>query len=84
MVQREGPPRLLAAVFILVAIIIAVLLFRIFQGFQRDRDDLMEAVSTNQPAAFFGAVQPLGLRLVKKEAALDVIVIKHLEKPLPN
>jgi uncharacterized protein (TIGR03435 family) len=38
----------------------------------------------DRATAYFGAVQPLGLRLVKKEAALDVIAIKHLEKPSPN
>ena len=35
-------------------------------------------------AAFFGAVQELGLKLVPKKAPLDVIVIDHLEKPTAN
>jgi uncharacterized protein (TIGR03435 family) len=38
----------------------------------------------DRATAYFGAVRPLGLKLVKKDAALDVIVVKHLEKPSPN
>lgn len=38
----------------------------------------------DRATAYFRAVQPLGLGLVKKEATLDVILIKHLEKPSPN
>jgi uncharacterized protein (TIGR03435 family) len=38
----------------------------------------------DRATAYFEAVQPLGFKLVKKAAALDVIVISHLEQPAPN
>ena len=35
-------------------------------------------------AAFFGALEPLGFKLVPKKAPLEVIVIDRLEKPSAN
>jgi uncharacterized protein (TIGR03435 family) len=35
-------------------------------------------------AAYFGAVQPLGFKLVRKRAPLEVIVISHVDKPSAN
>jgi uncharacterized protein (TIGR03435 family) len=38
----------------------------------------------DRATAYFGAVQPLGFRLVRKRSPLEVIVINHLEKPSAN
>ena len=35
----------------------------------------------DRASAYFGAVQPLGFKLVRKRSPLDVIVILHLDKP---
>jgi uncharacterized protein (TIGR03435 family) len=37
-----------------------------------------------KPTAYFGAVQPLGFKLVRKRSPLEVIVINHLDKPSAN
>jgi uncharacterized protein (TIGR03435 family) len=38
----------------------------------------------DRAAAYFGAVQPLGFKLVRKRSPLEVIVINHLDKPSAN
>jgi uncharacterized protein (TIGR03435 family) len=38
----------------------------------------------DRSTAYFGAVQPLGFKLVRKRSPLEVIVINHLDKPSAN
>ncbi len=38
----------------------------------------------DRATAYYGAVQPLGFRLVRKRSPLEVIVIDHLDKPSAN
>ena len=38
----------------------------------------------DRATAYFGAVQPLGFKLVRKRSPLKVIVINHLDKPSAN
>ncbi len=38
----------------------------------------------DRATAYFGAVQPLGFKLVGKKAPLEVIMINHLDKPSAN
>jgi uncharacterized protein (TIGR03435 family) len=38
----------------------------------------------DKATAYFGAVQPLGFKLVRKRSPLEVIVINHLDKPSAN
>ena len=38
----------------------------------------------DRSTAYFGAVQPLGFKLVRKRSPLEVIVIHHLDKPSAN
>ncbi len=38
----------------------------------------------DKATAYFGAVQPLGFKLVRKRSPLEVIVIDHLDKPSAN
>jgi uncharacterized protein (TIGR03435 family) len=38
----------------------------------------------DRSTAYFGAVQPLGFKLVRKRSPLEVIVISHLDKPSAN
>jgi len=38
----------------------------------------------DKATAYFGAVQPLGFKLVRKRSLLEVIVIDHLDKPSAN
>jgi uncharacterized protein (TIGR03435 family) len=45
---------------------------------------LQSSDDNEKAAAFFGAVQPLGFKLVPKKAPLEVLVIDHLEAPSSN
>jgi uncharacterized protein (TIGR03435 family) len=38
----------------------------------------------DRATAYFGAVQPLGFKLVRKRSPLDVVVISHIDKPSAN
>ena len=38
----------------------------------------------DRATAYFGAVQPLGFKLVRKRSSLEVVVINHLDKPSAN
>jgi uncharacterized protein (TIGR03435 family) len=38
----------------------------------------------DKATAYFGAVQPLGFKLIRKRSPLEVIVIDHLDKPSAN
>jgi uncharacterized protein (TIGR03435 family) len=38
----------------------------------------------DKATAYFGAVQPLGFKLVRKKSPLEVIVIDHLDRPSAN
>jgi uncharacterized protein (TIGR03435 family) len=38
----------------------------------------------DRATAYFGAVQPLGFKLVRKRSRLEVIVVDHLERPSAN
>jgi uncharacterized protein (TIGR03435 family) len=38
----------------------------------------------DRATAYFGAVQPLGFKLIRKRSTLEVIVVDHLDKPSAN
>jgi uncharacterized protein (TIGR03435 family) len=38
----------------------------------------------DRPTAYFGAVQPLGFKLISKRSPLEVVVIEQLDKPSAN
>ena len=38
----------------------------------------------DRATAYFGAVQPLGFKLVRKRSPLEVIVVNRLDRPSAN